>query len=313
MCSSSTLPWTIISKAMPLRIPWQYSPSAFVRWLPIVVLPVALLSAHCDPSVFEKQAEARRLVTSLEAELARAVEASGRAVLADADDTSRAAVDEAHRARAEVMGAIDALGPLLKNLGYGAEQALIDDFKAKFVAYDVLDRSLLELAMGKTNQKAMRLSHGPVGDAADAFARAVLAVVASTSGDDAWHGRALAFRALSDVREVQALEAPHIAEPRDNVMTRLEQRMDERLADAHQALKELESSGAEPGALASAAQALEGIVELHREVVALSRKNTDVRARELSLGQQRTLTSSCEAALRALHDELDKRVAGGRR
>jgi hypothetical protein len=194
----------------------------------------------------------------------------------------------------------------------GEEQELVRDFKAKFVAYDVLDRSLLEVAVEKTNQKAMRLSYGPVRDAADAFARAATAA-APTEGAESWHARALAFRAIADVRELEALEAPHIAEPTDAAMTRLEQLMDERIADARQALKELESSGAALGAVAEATQALDEVVDIHREVVALSRKNTDGRAREMILGQQRTLTASSKEALRVLYEALYKRVAGGTR
>lgn len=211
------------------------------------------------------------------------------------------------------MRDIDPISELLNQLEYAEEQGLVRDFKAKFVAYDVLDRSLLELAVEKTNMKATRLSYGPVGDAADAFARAAMAVAPGERGAEPWRARALAFQAISDVREVQALEGPHIAEPKDEVMTRLERRMDERFADARLALKELETSGVDPEAIVAAEQALERVVTLHREVIALSRKNTDVRALAMTLGQKRTLASSSTEALHALQKALDRRAAGGTR
>jgi hypothetical protein len=274
------------------------------------MLALSLLLAHCDPSILENRSKAIHLATVLEVELSHAVEASSRAVLSDTGQASKLAADEAQRARASVLRDIDTLSATIQKLGYDEEMKWVEDFKAKFVAYDVLDRSILDLAVEKTNLNATRLSHGPLSDASDAFVRAALALASVQRKQDPWRARALAYQAIADVRELQALESPHIAEPKNEAMTRLEQRMEERIADARQVLTELESAVVAKEEVVPATKALESVVELHRQVIALSRKNTDVRALAMTLGQKRTLTASSREALRALSQALHKRVAG---
>jgi hypothetical protein len=46
---------------------------------------------------------------------------------------------------------------------------------------------------------------------------------------------------------------------------------------------------------------------LNGELVALSRRNTNVRSLALALGQKRTLTSACQDTLRALQESLAQR------
>ena len=46
---------------------------------------------------------------------------------------------------------------------------------------------------------------------------------------------------------------------------------------------------------------------LNGQIIALSRRNTNVRSLALSLDQKRALTATCEESLRALQDALAKR------
>jgi hypothetical protein len=46
---------------------------------------------------------------------------------------------------------------------------------------------------------------------------------------------------------------------------------------------------------------------INAQLVALSRRNSNVRSLALSLGQKRTLAAMCEGSLRALNDRLTKR------
>jgi hypothetical protein len=48
-------------------------------------------------------------------------------------------------------------------------------------------------------------------------------------------------------------------------------------------------------------------MDLNRQIIALSRRNTNVRSLALALGQKRTLTAACEEDLRALQDALAAR------
>jgi hypothetical protein len=48
-------------------------------------------------------------------------------------------------------------------------------------------------------------------------------------------------------------------------------------------------------------------MQLNAQIVALSRRNTNVRSLALALGQKRTLTASCQQDLQALQDALAQR------
>jgi hypothetical protein len=111
------------------------------------------------------------------------------------------------------------------------------------------------------------------------------------------------------VREIQVLQAPHIAEADDAAMTRMEKRMATSEAAARRALEKLASLApreSRPQIIAATA-ALDRFTGLNAQIVALSRRNSNVRSLALSLGRKRTLTAACEDSLRALRDALAKR------
>jgi hypothetical protein len=60
-------------------------------------------------------------------------------------------------------------------------------------------------------------------------------------------------------------------------------------------------------------EALNRFVDLNKQIIDLSRRNTNVRSLALSLDQKRTITPKCEESLRALQDALSKRGYNGTR
>ena len=120
---------------------------------------------------------------------------------------------------------------------------------------------------------------------------------------------------MASAREIQALEAPHIAEADDGAMTRLEKRMAAAEATARNALETLE--GLIPPAsrprLAAADAAFNRLIGVNAQIVRLSRRNSNVRSLALSLNQKRTLAAACEASLHAVRDGLAKRGFTGTR
>ena len=71
------------------------------------------------------------------------------------------------------------------------------------------------------------------------------------------------------------------------------------------ALAELVQPNARP-ALAAALSALDQFKGISTQIVALSRRNTNVRSLELSLRTAPALVTACDDALRALQDALAK-------
>jgi hypothetical protein len=234
--------------------------------------------------------------------------------MADTDEASIAFAREAEQAKQSVQTSIDALQPILQGLDYSEETRLLQDFVARFAEYRELDRRILDLAVENTNLKAQRLSFGAAQDAADSV-RDSLESVVPLDAKDTWRVKALVATAVMTVRELQVLQAPHIADADDAVMTRMEKRMATSEAAARAALKAL-APLVEPASrprLAAATAALDTFMGHNAEIVAFSRRNTNVRSLALSLDQKGKLTSACEDSLHALREALAKRGFTGTR
>ena len=229
--------------------------------------------------------------------------------MADTDEKSLVFAREAEQATQAVQKDIDTLGPILQELSYADETRLLETFVSRFAEYRALDRRILDLAVENSNLKAQRLSFGPAQEAADAFRDSVESVVPSVAANETWHVQALVAAAVATVREIQVLQAPHIADADEAVMTRMEKRMATSETGARKALETLTRlvPPASRPRLAAASAALDRFMDLNGQIIALSRRNTNVRALALSLDQKRTITVTCEDSLRALHDALAKR------
>jgi hypothetical protein len=266
-------------------------------------------------TTLERLTEARRLSSDLLVQFTKAADAANRAVMADTDEASREFAREAEDASASVQKNSAALRQILMDLRYADEAGLLDEFARQFSAYRMLDQDILSLAVENTNLKAQRLSFGSAPQAADAFRDAVDAVKGSASTKDRWQVDALATTAVLAVREIQVLQAPHIAEADDAAMTRLEKQMATSEGVARRALETLSSLiplTSRPQ-LAGASAALDRFMSVNAEIIVLSRRNSNVRSLALSLGQKRMLTAQCDQTLRALQDSLAKRGFSGTR
>jgi hypothetical protein len=252
--------------------------------------------------------EARALSADLQVQFTKAADAANRAVMADTDALSVEFAREAGTAKQAVHQDVATLQALLKVLKFDEESRLLQQFVDRFAHYDALDKNILDLAVENANLKAQRLSFGPAQAAVDSF-REALDGVKPASAKDEWRVRALAASALSSVREIQVLEAPHIAERDDSAMTRFEQRMASSEADARNALKTLAAlvDPASRSRLSGASAALDRFMSVNAQIIGLSRRNTNVRSLALSLNEKRPLRAACEQSLRALTDALAKR------
>jgi hypothetical protein len=274
----------------------------------LVIITAASLTARCGDvnAALEQVAEARRLSADLLIEFTKAADAADRAVMADTDVMSIADAHDADAAKQAVDTDMERLGPILQGLGYTDESRLLQEFASRYAEYKKLDRRILDLAVENTNLKAQRLSFGPAQAAADQFRDSLEAVLPAR---DTWRAKALAAAAVAAVREIQALQAPHIAEAEDASMTRLEQRMAAAEAVARNNLRSLAPlvTPASRPHLAAAGSALDRFMGVNAEILALSRRNTNVRSLALSLDQKRKVTAPCEETLHALQAALGRR------
>ncbi len=275
----------------------------------VIVLMTTTGCTSSPETALERLIESRRLAADLLIQFTKAADASNRAVMADTDDASKTFAREAEQATQTVDQDAGTLAPILNGLGYSNETGLLEEFKSRFAEYRALDRNILELAVENTNLKAQRMSFGPAQEAADAFQDSLAALAPADPTKDTWRMKALAATATAAVREIQVLQAPHIAEADEAAMTRLEKRMATEEAAARNALATL-GTMTEPASrpkLAAATAALDRFKDLNAQIIALSRRNTNVRSLALALGQKRTLTAACEDRLHVLQDALAKR------
>jgi hypothetical protein len=288
-------------------IPVGRSHAIWALTLIVAIFTWALAGCRGGPNAaFTELADARRLAADLRVEFSKSGDASNRAVMADTDEESLVFAREAEQATQTVQSDIAALGPHLRNLGYSTDGRLLEEFAKHFAEYLTLDHSVLELAVENTNLKAQRLSFGPAREAADGF-RSALETVGPLSKD---HCRveSLVAKAVLAVRDIQVLQAPHIAESDDAAMTRMEAEMGALEAAASDALNRISGlvdAKAQPQ-LAAASAALDRFKDVSRRIVALSRRNSNVRSLALSLREKPVLTAACDDSLRSLEEALTK-------
>jgi hypothetical protein len=293
--------------------PCPHSADRRARWLVLWALGMAV-SGGCSKPSFSRLPDARATVEQLGALFTKASDASNRAVMADTDAQSQTYADEAVATVREVDRTTASLRPIL--LGYTEELGHLDEFVAAFDRYRALDKEILALAVENTNLKAQRLSFGTVREAADAMVDALDHAAQSVPAAQSARFAAAAAAATIAVRQIQVLEAPHIAEPRDDSMAALEAQMASHERAARAAIASLSSPDQPPAtaaALGHASQALDRFLAQNAEVVRLSRKNTNVRSLALVLGPKPALIAACDGALQRLAAALAKRTSGGTR
>jgi chemoreceptor-like protein with four helix bundle sensory module len=284
--------------------------------LAAIVAALAVSTAGCDVNTaLERVSEARLLSADLHVQFTKAADAANRAVMADTDEASTASAREAERATEAAHKDADALAPLLEELRFSPEIDLLEQFNARFAEYRALDRTILDLAVENTNLKAQRLSFSEAQEAADAFRDSLETLAPVDGARDSWHVKALAATAVASVREIQALQAPHIAEPDEAAMAAIEKRMASSEAAARNALRamaELIQPTSRPH-LSAASAALDRLMAVNTQIVGLSRRNSNVRSLALSLNEKAKLTAACDESLHALQEALAKRGFTGTR
>jgi hypothetical protein len=285
-----------------------------LRHVTLVVAAAAFVTfGGCTRAALVRRADARRLGSELEVKFTKVVDATNRAVLAVTDEESAAAAREAAAAARLITPKRAELHDVLASLGDTAALAQLGDFNGRFAALEKLDAEVLSLAVENTNLKAQRLSFGAARDAAGAFRAAVVAA-ASANGRESVRANAIAAQAVIAVLDIEVLQGPHIAEPTGTVMSDLEAQMASSAAAARARLDELRRlpGGAAPR-LDEAQTALRTFLAVNDEIVALSRRNTNVRSLALALGERRRLTAACDDQLRQLQDSLARAEQTGTR
>jgi hypothetical protein len=275
-------------------------------WLVPVVAISGFAPACIDvPTTLTRLMEAQRLASALHLSFTHSVEAANRAIMATDDEAAARAASESREAVAAIERQLLELRQILQSLAFRTDLERLDAFKVRYDEYRRLNEDTLRLVLENTNVMAQRLAYGPSAEAADAFHQAVEAAVKQAPASGRCAAREHAARAWASVLELRVLYPRHIAEADDEAMTRLEAQMTEAAGRAHSALgqliRELPQSS---GPLGDAKSALDRFMTTHPEIVELSRRNSNVRALDLTLGRKRVLAVDAEVQLEALEKGL---------
>jgi dGTP triphosphohydrolase len=119
----------------------------------------------------------------------------------------------------------------------------------------------------------------------------------------------LSDQALIASLKIFALHKPHIETADDQVMDQIEQRIKTYDESARKALGALHSIADLSGDkdLKAAETAYVRFMDLTREVLRLSRMNTNIKSAELSLGRKRLIASQCREILATLQKTVQAR------
>lgn len=283
--------------------------SAFIL---VFYFVIAIKSANKNAvwlqTTLESQQEKSRLVYQMGVNLLASAEAEKSAVMADTDEESQAFSDQAQRASEAVDAARKELGRLLESRSTRKEMDLFHAFSDCWLKLQEVDRQILPLAVQNTNLKAMRLSFGPAGDAIKNMETALHHLMddAATT-PNALRIIRLSDEALTAALNIYVLQAPHIAETTDAKMDAIEARMrtlDEAADRTLNQLDELIADRADKALIDDAKASYLTFQKTNTEIIELSRRNSNIRSFEVSLGVKRKVTAQCSEDLSALQEAI---------
>lgn len=252
---------------------------------------------------YSESIEKMQLVQNMRGDLLASAEAEKSSVMADTDEASRDFAEKSVQAAHSVEKSRVQLAALTK--GSREEAKRLDDFSACWGKLREMDKEILSLAVQNTNLKALRLSFVPAAAAVKQMEESLNRFMDSVaSSPDAARATRLASKALTCALDIYALEAPHIAESADAGMDKIEARMkglDEEVRDAFDALDGL-VNGAGKSLIDEAKKSYLDFQALNSEIIGLSRRNSNIRSFDASLGRKRNMMAECLDRLDALQN-----------
>jgi hypothetical protein len=277
----------------------------------LIVIVLLALHNHREKDTATKAAfRAKRveLVGRIHAALSSSSEAEKSAVMATTDQESKLFAEQARSALTVVEKRRDELGKLLETEGTGNERDLLSQFSQALTQVQQIDRELLDLAAKNTNLKAYALVFGPVADALAGMDRALSKILRESTTSTAPEARQvmlLAAGAQSGAWRIQALLPPHIFEESDQKMDEHEARMSNEDQKVRSELKELAALlGSGSPDVETAMSGYARFTERKKQILDLSRQNTNVRSLIISLNQKRKAIQMCRAALDTLEQAI---------
>lgn len=247
------------------------------------------------------------VLTRMRVSLFKSVEAEKMAVLADTDESSMDFAAESQKAADSLEKDHRELGSLIQKDPTDQEVKLFQEFERCWTEFRKIDQVLLDFAVKNTNIKAANLSFLKGSEAVKDFEEALNHIIASrTSGKENPQVDRLVFEALVASIKIHYLHAPHIAAANDEEMDKIERDIKQHQEILVKALNRLTTlvPEKEQASLQKAKRAYGELSEVTKQVIDLSRQNTNIKSFELSLGRKRKITAQCDEILKSLEEAV---------
>ncbi|MBF0528636.1 MAG: hypothetical protein HQK55_05075 [Deltaproteobacteria bacterium] len=252
-----------------------------------------------------------QLVSSMRIDLNAAVKAEKSAVLADTDEASQTFADQTRRHSSSLEKSRLELDSLLQSGGTSQELEFFREFTECWLTFREIDRVLLDLAVQNTNIKASNLSFGSARNSLKVMEDTINKIINNEAANTQIHQiRFFAWQMLMAALTIHTLQAPHIAESRSERMDEIETEMKTADGRSKAALDNLSPliSPSEQANFYAVKTAYEEFQKINKEIIRLSRKNSNVESLLISLGRKRKVAADCEEALRALSEAVQSRT-----
>jgi hypothetical protein len=301
-------------KPSPKDFLWMAAGAAFFG----IIIWVVMGFPHNQTPAARLALKTRKIeiVDQMRLALASASEAEKSAVMATTDQDSQTFADQARAATGSLQQERGQLDGLLRANGSPHENELLAGFSKTFADFERIDHDLLNLAVQNTNLKAYRLAFGPAAQTLQAADDALAHIVKTRAGSDSSGDNKiilLADDARISALRILALLPPHIAEESDQKMDEMEVRMAREDRAIRKDLADLAATKglAEDGDLAAATASYAHFTDLRRQILKLSRENTNVRSLAISLNEKRKAMFLCQDALSALEQAIEQEYIAG--
>jgi hypothetical protein len=258
-------------------------------------------------TVFSNTSKVVGIVSRMRINLIKSTDLEKGAVMAITDEESQDLAEQSRKSADAVERDYHELKGLIDAAKIDKEVKLLKEFGDNWNNILVIDRELLSLAVENTNIKAENLSFTAAAPAITNFERLLSALMDMPKSErDRAQMAKLAYQAATAALMIYSLEAPHISEAQDEKMDELENLMVNNEKKVRDALPNLSRLANREGRIIynDALLTFSKFMEVHKEVVRLSRMNTNIKSLQLSLGRKRKVTAQCEEILNSLQDAV---------
>jgi hypothetical protein len=243
--------------------------------------------------------------------LLKSVEMEKNAVIALTDDQSQEFANQSASASTSVEQNLKQLDSLMGTVPLADEKKLVTEFNTCWAELRKLDHAILELAVQNTNLKAASLSQGEGAETLTRYENALDAILKSYSGTPN-EGRVaeLLYHAGISALKIQTLHSTHISEASDEKMDLIETQIKKEETEASTSLDKLSSIIGEKNRenLLQAKTAFSEFMTVTSKVITLSRKNSNIKSLELSLGRKRKIAAQCDEILVTLQEVIQNKT-----